>query len=85
MEAFQSRSVLFAKGAGTAGLKALLTLPQVTARAHIDYRITGQVRCPIHLIKARDNPPQSTEHRPAYGWAEWSEQGVIVEEMPGPI
>ena len=85
MAACQARGIFFARGAGTAELKAFLALLRATARSHIDYRIPGRVRCPIHLIRARDNPPtpEFTDRRPMKGWAGWSEQEVVSEDVPG--
>jgi thioesterase domain-containing protein/acyl carrier protein len=85
MAAFQSSGVLFSKGAAVAELKALVAVYRAAIEAHLDHRIEERLRAPIHLLMARDRGGAEAfvDHRPAWGWEACSEQGAVVEEVPG--
>jgi thioesterase domain-containing protein len=85
MAAFQSCGVLFSKGAAVAELKALVAVYRSAQDAHLDHRIDERLRAPIHLLLARDRGGAEAfvDHRPAWGWEACSEQGAVVEEVPG--
>jgi thioesterase domain-containing protein len=85
MMAFQASGVLFSKGAAVAELKALVAVYRSAQDAHLDHRIEERLRAPIHLLMARDRGGAEAfvDHRPAWGWKACSEQGAVVEEVPG--
>jgi thioesterase domain-containing protein/acyl carrier protein len=85
MAALQANGVLFSKGAPVTELQALLEVYRAALEAHDGYRIEGQIRAPIHLIKARERGGAESvvDDRPAWGWQACSQEGVIVAEVPG--
>jgi thioesterase domain-containing protein len=85
MAAFQRNGVLFSRGAAVADLKALVSVYRSAVKAHESYRIEERLRAPIHLLRAcdRSGPKAFVDHRPDWGWAQGTEQGVIVDEVPG--
>ncbi|MFN9621585.1 MAG: hypothetical protein ACK587_01915, partial [Cyanobacteriota bacterium] len=85
MAAFQANGVLFSKGAPVTELQALLEVYRAALEAHDGYRIEGQIRAPIHLIKARERGGADgiEDIRPAWGWQACSQEGVIMAEVPG--
>jgi amino acid adenylation domain-containing protein len=85
MVAFQANGVLFSRSAAVAELKALAAVYRSALDAHQDLRIAERLRAPIHLLLARDRGGSEAfvDQRPAWGWAEGTEQGVVVDEVPG--
>jgi amino acid adenylation domain-containing protein len=85
MVAFQANGVLFSRSAAVAELKALAAVYRSALDAHQDLRIAQRLRAPIHLLLARDRGGSEAfvDQRPAWGWAEGTEQGVVVDEVPG--
>ena len=85
MEAFQSQGVLFSRGAALSELKALVAVYRAARDAHFGHRIEARIRAPIHLLMARDQGGDDAtgDQRPAWGWAEVSEQGAVVDDVPG--
>jgi amino acid adenylation domain-containing protein len=85
MVAFQANGVLFSRSAAAAELKALAAVYRSALDAHQDLRIAERLRAPIHLLLARDRGGSEAfvDQRPAWGWAEGTEQGVVVDEVPG--
>jgi hypothetical protein len=85
MAAFQTIGVLFSRGAAVAELKALVSVYRSALEADDGYRFEERIRAPIHLLMARDRGGTEAfvDHRPAWGWGEGTEQGVIIDEVPG--
>jgi thioesterase domain-containing protein/acyl carrier protein len=85
MVAFQANGVLFSRSAAVAELKALAAVYRSALDAHQDLRIAERLRAPIHLLLASDRGGSEAfvDQRPAWGWAEGTEQGVVVDEVPG--
>ena len=85
LRAFQQHEVLFAPGAPVDELKSLVEVYRVTSKAHLDYRVPGQVRCPIRLFRAGEPMTGSAveDSREAWGWAACTQAGVEVIAVPG--
>jgi thioesterase domain-containing protein len=85
MAAFQSCGVLFSRGAAMSELKALVAVYRSAREAHEVQRIEERLKASIHLLRAcdRSGAEAFVDHRPDWGWAEGTEQGVFVDEVPG--
>jgi thioesterase domain-containing protein len=85
MVAFQVNGVLFSRGAAVAELKALAAVYRSAVITHQGLRIAERLRAPIHLLLASDRGGSEAfvDQRPAWGWAEGTEQEVVVDEVPG--
>jgi thioesterase domain-containing protein len=85
MAAFQTSGVLFSRGAAAAELKALVSVYRSAAKTLEGQRLEERIRAPIHLLRAcdRGGAEAFVDHRPAWGWGEGTEGGVVVEEVPG--
>jgi amino acid adenylation domain-containing protein len=85
LRAFQQREVLFAPSASADELKSLVEVYRATIKAHLDYRLPGQVRCPIRLFRADEPMTEAAveDSREAWGWAACTQAGVEVIAAPG--
>jgi thioesterase domain-containing protein len=68
-----------------AELKALVAVYRAALGGHDGDGIEERVRVQIHLLMSRDRGGAEAveDHRPAGGWAARSEQGAVVDEVPG--
>ncbi|MFN9644794.1 MAG: hypothetical protein ACK6BG_06680, partial [Cyanobacteriota bacterium] len=85
LAALQTSGVFFSPGAAVAELKALVAVYRSAMDASAGYLVEGPVGTPIHLLMAsdRDLTEGFMDQRPAWGWAEWTNQCVVVDEVPG--
>jgi amino acid adenylation domain-containing protein len=85
MAAFQTSGLFFSRSAAVAELKALVAVYRAALGGHDGYGIEERVRVQIHLLMSRDRGGAEAveDHRPAGGWAARSEQGAVVDEVPG--
>jgi len=85
LKTLQQHQVIFTPEASIDELKAWVNIYRITSQAHSRYKISGQVRCPIHFFRASEHIAglEFEDKREAWGWAAYTLGGVHEQTISG--
>ncbi|HID99683.1 MAG TPA: non-ribosomal peptide synthetase, partial [Thiotrichaceae bacterium] len=85
LKTLQQHQVIFTPEASIDELKAWINIYRVTSQAHSRYKISGQVRCPIHFFRASEHIAgfEFEDKREAWGWADCTLGGLHEQTISG--
>jgi len=85
LKTLQQHEVIFTPEATIDELKAWINIYRVTSQAHSRYKISGQVRCPIHFFRASEHIAgfEFEDKREAWGWADCTLGGLHEQTVSG--
>lgn len=88
LQALQQRELVFTAQDTTESLRRWVRVYRATVGGHDRYRSEQAVQCPIHLLRASEQPQTAPEptglmSRSDWGWSDLTQAGVRVQFVPG--